>query len=228
MSSPIIKSVQEITAQIDSAVKLNQPFKVYDLCGVLADQLNRLDIEAIDADALTEFLKAKSYVNKWAKSVLRADCSCWYEMKQAIESACISYKPKDKGKSCEIFAALCGREFVDYFGIDFCDKLAMVLRGDTDIVEEKKSIIASLWRFYEIHRKEMQRYSNDANKIIGIVANKMSVRHESEHQETQKFLSEHSQLEYNALLKGTIETMLTLFAYHRITSSTVPALLSRL
>lgn len=93
--------IHKLISQVDAAVSKGASAGVYQACGVLIDQLNKIEVDDIADELSVPYLNALRIVSQWSKDIRGANLSAWPELAKNIREAIDSLPTPDVPQSDE-------------------------------------------------------------------------------------------------------------------------------
>lgn len=219
------RCIHELVDDISEAASASDAPRVYQVCKILHPQLLRIKQELINGDQLTGFLYCIQVVACWSEDVRGAQLENWPSVAAHILSVVDVYEETDDVDAMAGFvAALLGDEFLELYGSQFGKEIILFFSEERKgRIEEKRQTITSFWRYYERFRKEFDSVEGSCGKYIGMILNKLSIRHEDGKQWTSEFLKSHTEAEYEMLLDNVMLLMINAFARRNLDAKILPS-----
>lgn len=219
------RCIHDLVDDISDAASASDFPRVYKVCKILHPQLLRIKQEFINCDHLTDFLYCIQTVARWSEDVRGARLEKWPNVAACILSVADAYEENDESDATDGFVSvLLGEEFLELYGAQFGKEIVSYFSEERKgNIEGKRQTITSLWRYYERFRMEFDSVEGSCGKYIGMILNKLSIRHEDGKQWTSEFLKSHTEAEYEMLLDNVMLLMINAFARRNLDAKILPS-----
>lgn len=207
--------IKELVEGVTECAQSNNFHGTYVACGLLLGELKKINIDYLPEGLRGGFVKCVGVVERWSKNITTANLYAWGSVADVLNESIDGYsESKESNDSYDFVVNLFGSDFAEVFGRNFILEIVSFYDDSKEgNVEMMRQVIASLWRYYEENRSEIDELDPGFKKYIGQIANRLNVRHGDEGQIGEKFIAAHGMHDYVRLLRNEVTTMLSAFVF---------------